>query len=476
VSFTSPVFYFALVPAMVVFYLLSGRWRAIYLLALSYAFYALSSRIYLTLLIVASAGVYAIGLAIAKSGSERAKQAYMAAGAAVVVAVIIVFKAAGAWRGLLLPLGVSYYSFKLISYLIEVYWDDEAVERDPVVFFLFPAFFPQIVSGPIQRPEPFFAQMRDVMARAINAEQTETGFRLILGGLMMKLLVGDRLAAFIELIDKSHSGFSYSIMLTTGACYMLQLYADFAGYTNIALGVGKLFGVEGPPNFNAPFAAVNVQELWRRWHMSLTSWVTDYLFTPLSMSLRELGQAGLVLCIMLNMLIIGLWHGLTLNFFVFGVLQGVFVSVTALVVISLRRRGRTRIRQASGEPIDTIGERARHWTLALAGMTLTFVLMSFSTIFWRSPTWDQATSILMQVLAVSPSGPAGWSDMPAYVAVPAWICMAVALFVGAGAPGARRLATQIDGIAPQWLQYGVCLFLLSVLSTAGSGRFVYGQF
>ena len=475
-SFTSPLFYVALVPAVVTFYLLSGRWRAIYLLALSYAFYALSSRIYLVLLIVASAGVYAIGLAIAKSRSERAKQAYMAAGVAVVVAVIVVFKAAGAWRGLLLPLGVSYYSFKLISYLIEVYWDDEAVERDPVVFFLFPAFFPQIVSGPIQRPEPFFAQMRDVMARAINAEQTETGFRLILGGLMMKLLVGDRLAAFIELIDKSHSDFSYSIMLTTVACYMLQLYADFAGYTNIALGVGKLFGVEGPPNFNAPFAAVNVQELWRRWHMSLTSWVTDYLFTPLSMSLRGLGQAGLVLCIMLNMLIIGLWHGLTLNFFVFGVLQGVFVSVTALVVISLRRRGRTRVRPASGEPIDTIGERARRWTLALAGMTLTFVLMSFSTIFWRSPTWDQAMSILMQVLAVSPSGPIGWSDMPAYLAVPAWICMAVALFVGAGAPGARRLATQIDGIAPQWLQYGVCLFLLSVLSTAGSGRFVYGQF
>ena len=185
-SFTSPLFYVALVPAVAAFYLLPGRWRAIYLLALSYAFYALSSRIYLVLLIVASAAVYAIGLAIAKSGSERAKQAFMAAGVAAMVGVIVAFKAAGAWRGLLLPLGISYYSFKLISYLIEVYWDDEAVERDPVVFFLFPAFFPQIVSGPIQRPEPFFAQMRDVMARTIDAEQIETGFRFILGGLMMK--------------------------------------------------------------------------------------------------------------------------------------------------------------------------------------------------------------------------------------------------------------------------------------------------
>ena len=109
-------------------------------------------------------------------------------------------------------------------------------------------------------------------------------------------------------------------------------------------------------------------------------------------------------------------------------------------------------------------------------MTLTFALMSFSTIFWRSPTWDAAMSIVEQVLAVSPSGSLGWSDMPAYLIVPAWVCMAIALFVGAGAPGAKRLMAGIDEVAPQWLQYGVCLFLLSILSTAGSGQFLYGQF
>jgi alginate O-acetyltransferase complex protein AlgI len=463
VSFTAPLFYVALVPAAAAFYLLSGRWRAIYLLALSYAFYALSSRIYLVLLIAASAAIYVLGLAIAKSGNERTKQAYMALGVAAIVGVIVAFKAAGAWHGVLLPLGVSYYSFKLISYLIEVYWDDEAVERDPVVFFLFPAFFPQIVSGPIQRPEPFFTQMREIMGRAFDANQIEAGCRLILGGLMMKLLVGDRLAAFIELVDTSHTDYSYSVMLTTVACYLLQLYADFAGYTNIALGIGKLFGIEGPPNFHAPFAAVNVQEFWRRWHMSLTSWVTDYLFTPLSMSLRGLGQIGLVLCIMLNMLIIGLWHGLTLNFLVFGILQGILVSVTALIVMSRRRAG--------AKPTS------RPQWLAIVGMIMTFALLSLSTIFWHSSTLSEGIAILEQVLAISPSGSIGWSDIPASVTVPAWICMAIALFVGVGAPGARKLiARRVDTVAPEWLQYGVCLFLLSVLSTAGSGRFVYGQF
>ena len=471
-SFTSLLFYVALVPGVAAFYLLPGRWRAIYLLVLSYAFYALSSRIYLVLLIVASAGVYAIGLAIAKSGGERAKQAFMAAGVAAVVGVIVAFKAAGAWRGLLLPLGVSFYSFKLISYLIEVYWDDEAVERNPIVFLLFPAFFPQIVSGPIQRPEPFFAQMRDIMARTIDAEQVETGLRFILGGLMMKTLVGDRLAAFIALIDQSHSDFSYSIMLTTVACYMLQLYADFAGYTNIALGVGKLFGVEGPPNFNAPFAAVNIQELWRRWHMSLTLWLTDYLFTPMSMSLRDYGQAGLIGGICLNMIIIGIWHGFTLNFLAFGMLHALFLSVTVLVLGARARRKRAagRTKQAQGETwISRYGA-------PFLGAASTFALMSFSMIFFHSPTWGQAMSVLAQILGLAPSGSMGWSDIPAHRTVPAWICMGIALYVGAGAPGARGLAQSINGVAPQWLQYGVCLFLLTVLSTEGTGRFIYGQF
>jgi alginate O-acetyltransferase complex protein AlgI len=473
VNFTSPLFYLALVLAVAVFYLLRGRWRAIYLLALSYAFYALSSPIYLVLLIVASAGVYAVGLAIARAGVERAKQALMAAGVAVVVAAIVAFKAAGAWRGFLLPMGVSYYSFKLISYLIEVYWDEEAVERDPVIFFLFPAFFPQIISGPIQRPEPFFAQMRDVMGRALNADQLETGFRFILGGLMMKTLVGDRLAAFIDVIDQSHASYSYSIMLTTVACYTLQLYADFSGYTNIALGLGKLFGVEGPPNFNAPFAAVNIQEMWRRWHMSLTLWLTDYLFTPLSMSLRDFGQAGLIGAICLNMIIIGVWHGFTLNYLVFGVVHAVFLSVTVLILAERVRRKRAAGKLAASQSPSW---RPPSALLGVLGAALTFTLMSFSQIFFHSSTWGEAVSILEQVLVVAPSGPAGWSDMPAYLTVPAWVCMGVALHVGVGAPGAGGLARSVSSVAPQWLQYGVCLFLLTVLSTEGGGRFIYGQF
>ena len=144
----------------------------------------------------------------------------MLVGVAAIVAVIVAFKAAGAATGFLLPLGLSYYSFKLISYLIEVYWDEDSVERDPVIFFLYPAFFPQIVSGPIQRPEPFFQQMRDVMGRAASDPQIEAGFRFILGGLMLKLLIGDRLGDVIDKVDAAHSEFTYDRRCSRpSACY-----------------------------------------------------------------------------------------------------------------------------------------------------------------------------------------------------------------------------------------------------------------
>jgi alginate O-acetyltransferase complex protein AlgI len=466
VSFTSPLFYLCLAAAGIAFYLIPGQLRPIYLLVLSYAFYALSSKIYLVLLVIATATSYAIGLGIANAKSDDTKSRLMLLGVAAIVAVIVTFKAAGAATGFLLPLGLSYYSFKLISYLIEVCRDEESVERDPVIFFLFPAFFAQIVSGPIQRPQPFFRQMREIMSRPASDPQTEAGFRYIIGGLMLKLLIADRLADVIDKVDAAHNQFTYWTMLATVCLYTLQLYADFAGYTNIALGVGKIFGVEGPPNFNAPFIATTIQEMWRRWHMSLTSWVTDYLFTPLSISLRGLGETGLVICVTLNMMIIGMWHGVTVNFLVFSLLQAAYIILTMYIKLALKRRAK---RKGVRLPRRMSGS-------AFGGMILTFALMSFSQIFWHSPTWSQATSILEQVLGLTQSGPLGLVDLGPGVALTTAVCAAIALYDGCGAPGARWAWAQLDLAAPRWLQYTGCLFLLAVLSTAGGEHFVYGKF
>ena len=205
--------------------------------------------------------------------------------------------------------------------------------------------------------------------------------------------------------------------------------------------------------------------------MSLTTWVTDYLFTPLSMSLRSLGQTGLVICITLNMVIIGLWHGLTLNFLVFGLLHAVFVILTVLV--NRKRAGSSPA--ISLRANDGLGGWLIGAALKFGGMALTFALVSFSTIFWHCPTWSEAMSLLGQTLGVTPSGPRGISDLGPSVVMTVCICAAVALYHGLGAPGTSWAAAQLDKASPRWLQYGACVFLLATLSTVG-GKFVYGQF
>jgi alginate O-acetyltransferase complex protein AlgI len=468
-AFMSIFFYVLLVPVALLFYNAPELKRPIVLLLLSYAFYAWFSLPYLALLIAASAWSYGVGLAIARDVEDTTKFTYLGLGVGALVAMIVGFKAAGAMEGILLPLGISYYSFKLIGYLTEVYWDKERVERDPILFFLFPAFFPQIISGPIQRADDFFRQVRKAGARGADFAQIHDGFGFVLSGLMLKLLISDRLSAFIAVIDVAHSDYKYPIVLADVCCYTLQLFADFAGYTNIAIGVGKIFGIDAPPNFAAPFAAPNIQEMWRRWHMSLTSWVTDYLFTPLSMSLRDLGRTGQILGIALSIVVIGLWHGFTINFLIFGLLHAFFVSVTALVLGVRSVRAFSRYSPASRQRLVASGT-------AVLGATLTFGLMTFSQIFFHSPTFAQATAILNQLLGLTPSGALNWSDIRTDVVDPVWFCAAVAYYVGLGAPGAAWLAEGADALAPKWLQYGVGLFLLSALSLEAGGKFVYGQF
>jgi len=160
------------------------------------------------------------------------------------------------------------------------------------------------------------------------------------------------------------------------------------------------------------------------------------------------------------MAIIGLWHGLTLNFLVFGLLHALFVIVTVFAGRALARRGAWPPSGAA----------------AFGGMLLTFALMSFSQIFWRSPTWSQAVSLLDQALGLTQSGSLGIADLGPGVALTTFVCAAIALYHGGGAPGARQVAASLDRWAPRWLQYGVSLFLLSILSYEGGSKFVYGQF
>ena len=207
--------------------------------------------------------------------------------------------------------------------------------------------------------------------------------------------------------------------------------------------------------------------------MSLTSWLTDYLFTPMSMALRDYGQPGLIAAVCLNMIIIGVWHGFTLNYFVFGVLHAVFLTVTVLILGARARRKRAagKTKAADGDAL-----RPPRAVVGFLGAVLTFALMSFSQIFFHSSTWGESTAILRQVLGAAPSGPTGWSDMPPNLIVPTFICMAIALFIGAGRPARGGSRSRSAGSRRSGCSTALaCSCSLSSQPRAG-GQFIYGQF
>jgi D-alanyl-lipoteichoic acid acyltransferase DltB (MBOAT superfamily) len=386
-SFLSFNFAIFLGIALLIFHVAPTRWRPGLLLGFSCAFYLSWGLIQTILLAAVTFGVYATALWIERRRTEQGKRASMALGVMTLLLLLFAFKSA-AWflkeffsraHGpdsdlalfLVMPLGLSFYTFKMVGYLLDVYWETLPAQRNFVTLALYGAFFPQIVSGPIQRAQSFFQQMDQI--KAPDADEFAVGLRRILFGLFKKVVIADPLAVLVENLHANPSGFSPLELLVGAYCFAIQLYTDFSALTDIAIGIGQLFGVKGPENFDLPYFASNIQLFWRRWHMSLTSWLTDYLFTPVRMSLRTLGTPGLCLAIMINTIAIGLWHGFAWTFLTFGLLHGIYVTIS---VLTLKRRNLFFKNRAALT-------RVREFTAPL----LTFHLVVFSLIFFRAPTY-----------------------------------------------------------------------------------------
>jgi D-alanyl-lipoteichoic acid acyltransferase DltB (MBOAT superfamily) len=343
-SFISPEFGTLLALGLAAFYLSPPRLRAGVLLVFSYVYYATWSVPATLLLFAVTTTIYLIALRTERQPEGRLKLPITASGVMALLLLLVVFKC-GPWlsgvlrlspgMALIAPLGLSYYLFKAIGYLLDVYWEKIVPQRSFALLALYVSFFPQMVSGPIQRPNDFFRQLANL--RRPDPEDFVAGLRRILWGLMKKVLLADRLAEVVTRTHANPSGFAPPELIFGAYCYAIELYADFSGLTDIAIGIGLLFGVRGPENFNLPYFAGNIQNFWRRWHMSLTSWLTDYLFLPLRMSLRRLGVWGLSMAILVNMVAVGLWHGPKWTFLAFGIINGLFMIIS---VLTLKRRTR----------------------------------------------------------------------------------------------------------------------------------------
>jgi alginate O-acetyltransferase complex protein AlgI len=439
-----------------------ARWRPHCLLALSCATYLALTSAWTLLLVGETVLAFGVGSALGRAATDRQRNWWLLVGLVPIAGALVGLKMAGALQGLLLPLGVSYYTFKLIAYVVDVYFDPAVRALRFVDFAAFATFAPQMVSGPIQRPEPFLFQLTKVRSGDIDAERIERAFFEILRGLLLKLVIGDRLGIFIAAVDAEPQNYSRGVLLLTVVSYTLQLYADFAGYTLIAIGVGRLFGIEGPPNFNAPFSASTIQAFWRRWHMSLSSWVADYIFQPLSLCLRHAGRLGLAISLIVSMLVIGIWHAFTWPFVVFGLMHGIFICSSAL---TLGARDRLL------GPIRWLTPLRRAW-----GIAAVYAMMTVSMIYWRAPTLHDAWIHIQLLLHPSLNTGPQITDIPTDYGGTIPLCMAIAFWHGAGAPGLGWFARRDGWVVPKWVVGGLGLLLLSTLSTESGAAFLYGQF
>lgn len=478
-NFTSLPFLLALAVAVPVTYFIPARFKCAYLLALSYFFYATWSVGYAFLLAAVSVFTYAAARVISSTVSESIKKWSVALAIGCQLAVLVFFKYSALWAafshslsapglaslltGLVIPIGISYYLFKSISYVLDVYWGNVEASNDLIAVALYVAFFPQILSGPIQRSPEYFEQIASSSFGKLEPGIFERAIGLLLLGFFEKLVVADHIGALIQAID-ADNGANKWLLLAGVYGYALQLFADFSGITHMAIGIGLFFGIEGPPNFNRPFRANNIQEYWRGWHMSLTTWLTDYLFMPLRMALRNLGDAGLALSIMINMALIGVWHGDNWTFLVFGLIHGVFMIVSAFTLKS---------RNAFFKTHPLLSRLRRVYA-----PIITFHMACFALIFFRAPSVSAAIGVLRDLV-----NDPFTRQLPASIGHDLiWPACAAALFAidfSTSYLGLSRLGSRIfrtEGSGHRWIGYASALMIILLLATNAGGQFIYARF
>lgn len=335
---------FALV--FLLFYLLpGGSARLVLLLAASLAFYLNLSGPYVVILLLIAAIAYGGAIWMEAAAESRRRRTIFIAVLSSTLAPLIVFKylaflvnAAGIAvpspiAQLALPIGLSFFTFAAVGYVIDVQLDLIAAERNPLRLALFISFFPLVTAGPIERGGRLLPQFD--LSLPFSSERAFAGLRLIFIGLVLKVVIADRLAAPVAIVFGAPENSLPLEKFVAVVFFAFDLYADFAGYTLIAIGSANMLGIDVQPNFRQPFLSATIPEFWRNWHMSLSFWVRDYLYLPLRAQWRRAGHKGTIAATLLSFTILGIWHGAGWQFAIYGLAWGV-LAVASLYTIRYR--------------------------------------------------------------------------------------------------------------------------------------------
>ncbi len=351
-----------------------------------------------------------------------------------------------------IPVGISFFTFQALGYLWDVYYKRQQVERDFLTYALFVSFFPSIISGPINKASLLIPQLKNIRPY-FDYTKAVAGLKAILWGMFMKVVVADRVAIYVDTVLPNYENYTGITCFVASLMYTIQIYADFAGYSLMAIGVGRVLGIELTQNFRRPYFAVSVTDFWRRWHISLSTWLKDYIYIPLGGS--RCSKARNYVNIFITFLVSGIWHGANWTFVVWGALHGVSQIIE-----------------------KALGQQACHyrWFGKSVKIIITFLIVNFAWIFFRMPSLNDACGVVARIfdlsIPFSVFSPGGTATLYMVLGI---IMLAVKEIVEEFGGGAR-MPFNNRRAAVRWGSYAFVMVMILLCGVFSSDQFIYANF
>ena len=399
-SFISFAFMAFLPIAVLVNFIVPAKYRYIWLLIVSMVFYSTAGIDAVGILLLSIFSVYTSGIYIGKKKGMAKLVLFLCL--LFNIGILFVFKylnffmvilekvtlgsVEAAHFNMILPLGLSFYILKSVGYLIDVYRDKIGPEENFFKLALFISFFPQIVAGPIERAGNMLKQFDN--PKPIDFDRFRNGFLQVLWGYFLKLVIAERLAIFVNTVFDTSDGIRGSVAFVAIIFYTFEIYADFAGYSHIAIGIARILGIDVMKNFECPYLAMSIAEFWRRWHVSLSSWFRDYLYIPLGGNRK--GTFRKFINILIVFTVSGLWHGADFTFLAWGLIHGIYQVIGG--VLSPFRDKVTKVFNVGRASFS-------HRVVKTVG---TFILVAYAWVFFRADDIYQALGIIRNSFAFTP--------------------------------------------------------------------------
>ncbi len=341
--FSSTTFIFIFLTLLLILYfpIKNIKYRNIILLIFSLIFYSWGEPKYIFLMLITVLIAYIFGLLIDKYRFEKRKsKLFLIISVVLILLNLFIFKyldfSIGIFNSifktniglskLVLPIGISFYTFQILSYVIDLYWGKVGVQKNYFRLLLYVSFFPQLIAGPIVRYETVEKEISD---RKTTLDGFINGFKRFIWGLAKKVIIANNVAIFCDYIYNNYSSYGSNILWVAAICYTLQIYFDFSGYSDMAIGLGKMFGFNFLENFNYPYIATSITDFWRRWHISLSSFFRDYVYIPLGGN--RVSKIKFIRNIFIVWLLTGIWHGASYNFILWGLYYAILLLIEKMV-------------------------------------------------------------------------------------------------------------------------------------------------